>query len=211
MGFLYGLGRALTFIFLPTFGQVEVVGKQHIPRNGGFIIASNHQSIADPPLIVFAFNRPVFFMAKKGLFKTRIVSFFLRALHMYPVNRTGVDIDAIKWAEAILGAGRVLLIFPEGTRSPYHLKEGNDGIAYIVSRTKVPVLPVAITGTEEIKNVLRIPFHFKKIKVSIGEPFRLPEETSNRTKLKGNTGLIMRNIAVLLPASYRGAYKKENA
>ena len=212
MDLLYRLGRILSFIFLPIFGQVQVIGRHHIPREGGFIIACNHQSIADPPLIVYSINRPVFFMAKKSLFKTRAISRMLRALHVYPVNRTGVDIEAIKWAQAILTKGHVLLIFPEGTRSPFHLSKGNDGIAYIAMQAKVPVVPVGITGTESITSVIRIPFHFKKVKVFIGEPFYLEARDTKleRSVLTHNTELVMRSIAQLLPPNYRGEYLGNN-
>ena len=147
MDLLYRLGRILSFIFLPIFGQVQVIGRHHIPREGGFIIACNHQSIADPPLIVYSINRPVFFMAKKSLFKTRAISRMLRALHVYPVNRTGVDIEAIKWAQAILTKGHVLLIFPEGTRTPVgERKPYKYGITALYKGLNVPCLPVAINA-----------------------------------------------------------------
>lgn len=212
MDFLYRLGQVLSYIFLPTFGQIQVIGKNHIPREGGFIIASNHQSIADPPLIVYSFNRAVFFMAKKSLFKMKIASAMLRALHVHPVNRTGVDVEAVKWAEKILAKGQVLLVFPEGTRSPHYLNKGNEGVAYIASRAKVPVVPVGITGTETIRNVIRIPFHFKKLRVSIGEPFYLESHGSklDRSVLKFHTEVVMDRIAKLLPDDYRGHYAENN-
>lgn len=204
----YRFGRLLSKMFIPTFGSIEVVGRENLPKSGPLIIACNHQSNADPPIIVYGIDRPVYFMAKRGLFAGPVASYFLRSVHVYPVDRDGRDIDALRWAQGQLAQDRALLVFPEGTRSPGGLREGTDGLTYIALRTGAPVLPVAITGSELIPNMFRTPFHFKRLKVVIGEPFTLPpvEGRIARAELHRLTGRVMSRIAALLPPGYRGVY-----
>ena len=205
---LYRLGRLLARIFIPTFGSIRVTGRENVPPAGPLIIAANHQSNADPPALVYAVPRPLNFMAKRDLFVNPLVGWFLRALHVYPVDRDGRDVDALRWALRMLGAGETLLIFPEGTRSPGALSEASDGLAYLALSSGAPVLPVAITGTERIRGMFRIPFHFQRLSVAIGEPFTPPAPAGRieRAALRDATREIMARVAALLPPSYRGAY-----
>lgn len=204
----YRLGKVLSRIFIPTFGSIRVTGQEHVPRTGPLIIVANHQSNADPPVMVYAIPRGIFFMAKRSLFWGPVVSYLLRAVHVHPVNRDGRDTDAVRWALQTLESGRALLIFPEGTRSPGALRKATDGLAYLALSSGAPVLPVAMTGTEHIRGMFRIAFHFKRLRVNIGEPFLLPrpEGRLDRTQLQDATNEVMARIAALLPPSYRGAY-----
>jgi len=204
---LYRVGRFTAKVFLPTFGSLEVVGLQNVPKNGPLLVAANHQSYADPPVLIYAINRPIWFMAKRTLFKGPFLSYLLRKVHVFPVDRNGRDFEALHWAQETVDQGRALAVFPEGTRSPGALRSGQDGLAYIALRTGAPILPVAITGTEGIKHMLRMPFHFQKLRAVIGEPYLLaPAQRIDRSLLESVTVRIMRSIADLLPASYRGAY-----
>ena len=205
---LYRLGLLLARVFLPTFGSIRVTGRENVPPAGPLIIAANHQSNADPPVLVYAVPRPLNFMAKRDLFANPVVGWFLRALHVYPVDRDGRDVDALRWALRMLAGGETLVIFPEGTRSPGALGKASDGLAYLALSSGAPVLPVAITGTERIRGMLRIPFHFQRISVAIGEPFAPPPPAGRieRAALKDATREIMERVAALLPPSHRGAY-----
>ena len=207
----YRLGRLLSRVFIPTFGSIRVTGREHVPQGGPLIIVANHQSNADPPVVVYAIPRPVYFMAKRSLFRGPVVSYLLRAVHVYPVNRDGRDVDALKWALRTLDSGKALLVFPEGTRSPGGLRRATDGLAYLALSSGAPVLPVGITGTERIRGMFRIAFHFQRLHVTVGEPFTLPRsgERIDREQLQAATGEVMRRIAALLPPSYRGAYAEE--
>lgn len=204
----YRLGRVAARIFLPTFGSVEVVGRSRVPQDGPLIVAANHQSFSDPPLLVYAISRPLFFLAKRGLFTGPLVSLALRMWHAYPVKEDGKAPDSLRWAQQTLSAGRALLVFPEGKRNPGALGEASDGLTYLALRSGAPILPVGITGTEKAPTLLRIPFHFQRLKVVMGEPFHLPTVTGrvDRAQLRETTRLIMTRIAELLPPEYRGFY-----
>lgn len=204
----YRFGRALARIFLPTFGSVEVVGKSRIPHDGPLIVAANHQSLLDPPLLVYAISRPLFFLAKSGLFMAPGVTCALKMWHAYPVNEDGVAADSLRWARKTLDRGRALLVFPEGKRNPGALGDGIDGLTYVALRSGAPILPVGIVGTEKSPALLRIPFHFQRLKVVIGEPFHLPkvEGRVDRDELTRLTRHVMERIAGLLPPEYRGVY-----
>jgi 1-acyl-sn-glycerol-3-phosphate acyltransferase len=198
----------LSRIFLPLFGSMEVVGRENLPRHGPLLIAANHQSDSDPAVLVYAVDRPIWFMAKRGLFAGPIASYLLRSVHVYPVARDGRDIAALRWAQEQLDHDRALLIFPEGTRNPGALAAGTDGMAYIALRTGAPVVPIAITGTEQIPRMIRTPFHFRKLKAVIGEPIHLPTSQGriDREMLHSMTHRVMEGIAALLPEEYRGYY-----
>ena len=116
--------------------------------------------------------------------------------------------EAAKWALDMLRQGRGLVIFPEATRRPLGMGPGTEGLAYLAVRSGAPVVPVAITGTEHMTTILRIPFPFCRIRVVVGEPltFTAPQGRIPREELKVITDTIMRRIAALLPPEYRGLY-----
>jgi 1-acyl-sn-glycerol-3-phosphate acyltransferase len=158
-------------------------------------------------VLIYAIDRPMWWMAKQSLFKGWFASWFLRQVHVFGVNRQKQDLAALARTQRLLDEGWALLIFPEGTRYPGTLGKGHDGIAYMALRTGVPVIPVAITGTERIPHIWRTPIHFQKLKVVIGEPFTLMQSGRvDRQMLVDMTDRIMRSIAELLPPKYRGAY-----
>ena len=184
-----------------------VEGRKNLPRQGPLLIASNHQSYTDPAVLIYAIDRPVWWMAKRSLLKGWIVSWFLRQVHVFGVNREKQDLASLAYAQKLLDQGRALLIFPEGTRHPGALGRGHDGLAYMALRTGVPIVPIAVTGTELIPHVLRTPFHFQKLKVVIGEAYSLtPSAHIDKKVLLTMTDRIMRSIAEILPAEYRGIY-----
>ena len=208
LDFWYRLGRLLARTLIPTFGRIEVVGRENVPPYGPLIIAPNHQSNADPGVLVYAISRPLWWMAKRQLFSNPLNAYFMRAVHVHPIDRDGRDLEALAWAQETLAADRALVLFPQGTRSPGALTEGSDGATYIALRSGAPILPVAITGTERIRGVAKIAFHFQRLRVVIGEPFTLPvmEGRLEREVLHSLTDQVMERIAALLPPEYRGVY-----
>jgi 1-acyl-sn-glycerol-3-phosphate acyltransferase len=190
------------------FSRVDVKGRENVPPYGPLIIAANHQSYADPPLMMRSFRRPIWFMAKRSLFRVPVVSYLLRCFHTYPVGRDSKDIAAISWALAMLQTDKAVLVFPEGTRSPRSLRKAANGLVYLALRSQAPIIPVAITGTEHLSGILRVLFPFRRLTVTIGQAFTLPliEGTLEREQLEGLTTIVMERIALLLPVQYRGAY-----
>jgi 1-acyl-sn-glycerol-3-phosphate acyltransferase len=196
--------------FLVYVRKFEVVGKEHMPPEGPLIVASNHLNNADPPAVALAIPRLPTFMAKREMIGWPILGPAFRAFGAFPVRRFEADLAALRAAAEVVNSGAMLVMFPEGTRSRTGgLTRGHPGTALIALRTGAPVLPVAITGTESIRWpwLFIKPLSVRHVKVTIGEPFRLPPvERANSEAAAQATDLIMRRIAALLPPQYRGVY-----
>ena len=200
-----GLGRLL-------FGA-RVEGVEHVPRDGAFIVVSNHCSNFDPPLIGWAtgyqIRRIVHFMAKIEMRSWPIIGWLATQSAVYFVRRGEGDRAAQRFSLDALAAGRAIGMFPEGTRSrDGHLKPGKSGAAFLAMRSGAPLLPVAIAGTQRIfPGRSRWP-HATRIRIRIGEPFTLPHQPDgrlDRDQLAAGTDRIMGEIARLLPPEQRPA------
>jgi 1-acyl-sn-glycerol-3-phosphate acyltransferase len=143
------LQQALLLGLRAAFGM-RVTGRGNVPRSGGVIIACNHISNLDPPVLGSAVPRRVSFMAKSELFTTRAGEFYLPRLGAFPVNRRGVDTAALRAGVAELESGRALIVFPEGTRShDGRMLPLKAGIGLIAARSGVPVVPAFMWGTHD--------------------------------------------------------------
>lgn len=196
--------------FLVYTRKLEIVGRENAPAEGPLIVASNHLNNGDPPVVALAFSRLPTFMAKKEMLSWPILGPAFRAFGAFPVRRGGADLSAIRTATEIVNDGNMVIMFPEGTRSRTGgLTKGHPGTALIALRTGAPIIPVAVTGTEQIiwPWVFIKPRSIKHITVTLGEPFTLPPvEKINSEAASDATELIMRKIAELLPPEYRGVY-----
>lgn len=207
MFWLYCIGKVIVGAFFRLFTRLQVKGKENVPRQGALLVVSNHLNFNDPPLLGASLGRPVVFMAKEELFRFRPLAYFLGSLGSFPVHRGQLDRKAIRQSERVLEEGRVLVMFPEATRSPKaQLQRAFPGSALIASRRAVPILAVGVFGTERLKGLWL--FHRPRITVNIGPTFALPSSGGKLTKekLAEHTELIMRHIAELLPPQYRGVY-----
>ncbi len=184
----------------------DVRGLKNIPRDGGLILTCNHFSVGDPPILTGIFPRRVVWMAKQELFDFPIFGKLYNIGGFIPVRRFEGDLRAIRRSQAALRRGHVLGMFPEGTRSGGRLGAGELGTALIALRTGAPILPAAIWGTEHVKlprDILRR----TRVHVRFGKPFRLPQAARiTKDQVAGGTEQIMRRIADLLPAEYRGEH-----
>ena len=171
---LYWFGWFLYKCFFDMIYRRSVTGSENIPRTGGVIIASNHMSFADPPLVGSSIpGRPLFFMAKQELFRFPVFGWILKRVHAFPVRRGEQDIKAFRQAIDILKDGNMLLLFPEGTRiRAGKTFEHKPGAGFLVSKTRVPVVPALITNSDKMGK-------FKKISVRFGKPMYF--ETSKDT------------------------------
>lgn len=145
---LYRLSWILVLILAKLIYRLKVKNGQVLSTRGPLLIASNHISYADPPLVGVCFRRAIHFMAKKELFHSRIFGSLLSRINAHPVNRRGFDRQAIEKAMEILESGNAMVIFPEGTRSDgIKFLTARPGIGMLARRAKIPVLPIYLHGT----------------------------------------------------------------
>ncbi len=161
----WGLPRILRML-----GGFHVTGVENIPRVGGAVIASNHLSFLDPPVVGSALPRRTYYFAKSELF-VPVFGWIIRKCYAFPVERGGADTRALRHAIDLLRAGELLTMFPEGTRSQDgQVHECDLGAALAAARAGVPLVPCALTGTNEVLPVGAKYFHRGKIAISFGEP-----------------------------------------
>ena len=211
MPWFYYVARVIMRMLLVLLTRWQVRGRENVPSQGPLLIVANHLNLADPPLLGVSLSRKVIFMAKKELFHSRVIGYFIRGFGAFPVHRGQLDRQAMRQVDQILEQDLALVMFPEGTRSKSRrLQPAFPGSALIAVRSGVPILPVGITGTEKIKGVTWI-LRRPRITVNIGHPFSLPPVNSRLTKveLAELTNCIMGHIAELLPPEYQGDYAGE--
>lgn len=195
--------RLLGWLVFAIIARVEVRGRENIPATGPVIIASNHLSWFDVPLIPAHMKRRVVTMAKEELFYSK-AGWIVRFMGAFPVKRGEGDRQAIRSADTALKEGDVLMIFPEGTRSKTHtLAKGHSGLGMIALRSGAPVVPVAITGTEKLFKKFR-----PRVTLTFGPPLTFKPESRKITRedIEHATNETMEKIAEILPREYRGAY-----
>jgi len=176
-----------------TWFRIRLEGAGHIPASGPVILASNHRSNMDPVLLAAAVRRPVTFMAKVELFVWPL-GWILRLIGQFPVQRGGIDREALRRSSAVLARGGVLGLFPEGTRGDGSFASVHPGLAYIVLRERCPVLPVAIFGTERVRRRFGwLPFA-SPVRIVIGPPIDLPASAADRSGRRAATEAFRRRL-----------------
>lgn len=186
--------------------RISLSGVEHIP-SGPALIVANHLSHADPALLLSIAPRPVEIVGLADL-KRRLAAPLYYWYEPIPVRRDEIDRDVLRAILETLAADQPVLIFPEARISRTGaLEEARDGIGYLALRARVPVVTVAITGTQQIAaewKALRRPV----LTVTIAPPIMLEEEQAlpPRARRRAATEIIMRRLASQLPPEYRGAY-----
>lgn len=154
--------------------DAEIYGKQNIPEDGGAIIAANHQSYIDPPLVAAFLKRPVSFMAKSELFENRYFGWFIRNLHAFPIRQGRGDRGAIMESVKRLQEGALLNIYPEGSRcEDGEIAPLQPGIALVIRKAEVPVVPTVIDGSFDAWPRSRKLFRPHPLRVLYGPPMKL--------------------------------------
>jgi 1-acyl-sn-glycerol-3-phosphate acyltransferase len=170
--------------------DLKTYGRDNVPQTGGVILVANHQSYLDPVLVAVQLRRPVSYMAKSELFTNRYFGWLIRTLHAYPVRQGEGDVGAVRETIRRLQEGYALNIYPEGSRTETgQIGRMEKGIALIIRRAGVPIVPVAIQGSFIAWPVWRWIFRAYPIRVLYGQPMDL-------TKLKSQE--ILQQIDVAL-------------
>ena len=159
--------------------RLKVYGQENIPQNNHFIIAANHLSTLDPPLVSSIMDRGVAYMAKKELFENPFMCWWLNWLGAFAVDREKLGVSTIKTVMSLKKTNWVLGIFPQGKREPAGaITHVTKGFASLAKSTKCDILPVGIVGTQEVK---RIPFT-GNIVVKIGKVIPCSDDVESMVK-----------------------------
>ncbi len=171
--FMYWTAWLVLFPFFITYFRMKRIGREHVPQDGPIIFASNHRSFLDPFIIGAMTKRPLFYVAKMELFEKPLQGWFLNSLGAIPVMRDQSDQELLQTVRAILKRGDSIVIFPEGTRvRPGSLGRPRRGVGRFALETGVPIVPIALIGTENIRRGWRIRPH--KVTIRAGDPLVFP-------------------------------------
>ena len=213
----YRISRVLAGPFLYTLWRPEIVGSEHIPASGGAILASNHLSIVDSIFLPLMVDRPVTFAAKSEYFTgtrpiDRLTGAYLRATNQISVDRAEAraGLEMLDAALGLLRQGALFGIYPEGTRSPDgRLYRGRPGVGWLALNSGLPVIPVAMSGTDHVLPPGHKVPRVGKIKIRVGEPLTfesaktLPSASRQRRAI---TDEVMNAIQALSGQEYVAMY-----
>ncbi|MDO8737280.1 MAG: lysophospholipid acyltransferase family protein [Thermoleophilia bacterium] len=178
---LYGFLRILITNPLKFFFRMEIRGTEYLPKRGPAILASNHLSNMDPPLLCLSYSGQICWMAKAELLRVPLLGKILTKLGAFPVRRGENDRDAIRRARELLEMGYVIGMFPEGTRqSEGAFGEPQPGVGLLAMTPGVPVIPIRIRGTGDI--ISGGWFHRAKVTVTAGPPVDMEIEGMSKGK-----------------------------
>ncbi len=171
----YAITRVFVRVMVRVLGGITVIGGENIPETGPIILAPNHRAYMDPPYLSMVTKRQLHLMAKDQLFRIPVFGPYIKAMGAFPVKRGVADRGAIRQAIAELKAGRVMGIFPEGTRAdPGTLLPAEKGFALIAKQTGIPIVPIALEGTDKV-----LPkhggLHRAHVTATVGKPMTASE------------------------------------
>ena len=159
-------------------GRVSVIGAEKIPDEGAFVLAPVHRSNVDFALTAILTERPMRYMGKDSIWKSKPLGRFVSMLGAFPVHRGSADRDALKACTDIVNGGSPLVMFPEGTRCTGPVvEELFDGTAFVASRTQVPIIPLGIGGSEAMMPKGAKMLHRSKLVLLVGDPIPAPPLT----------------------------------
>lgn len=188
-GKLQGVARAIAGVFLRRYFHLQVTGAQRVPSSGALVLAANHESMWDIPLLAVASPRRIVFMAEEGVFGSPFASWFFTRLGGFPVRRGVGDLRAIRAALAVVRSDHVLGIYPEGTRRRGLPLPFRQGAAWIALASGAPLLPAGIVGTGRIVPPKGGVPRRVRVEISFGEPIPVARERDPRARLDQAPGL----------------------
>jgi 1-acyl-sn-glycerol-3-phosphate acyltransferase len=213
----YRVTRALAGPFLHMLGRPDISGNEHIPSTGGAIIASNHLSILDSFFLPLMLKRPVTFAAKSEYFtgtrpSQRFAGIYMRATKQLSVDRVGARSaqDTLEAALGLIQAGELFGIYPEGTRSPDgKLYRGRTGVGWLALASQVPVIPVAMVGTDRVLPPGRTVPRLHRIAIRVGPPLTFEDYRDHRPAAQARRAItdeVMKAIQDLSGQEYVATY-----
>lgn len=185
---MYKLIKGLIHAFCLITHRVKKVGEENIPKDGAYIICANHTSNWDPVILITCTKRKICFLAKEELFRNRFFIWLAKIFEIFPVKRGKQDIESMKNSIRVLKEGKLLGLFPEGTRNGLSKNgKAKNGAAYMALRTGTKVIPVGIQGEYKL---------FSKITLNYGKPLDFTEygKTTDKEILEKVSTEIMENI-----------------
>ena len=201
--------RRMIVACLRLVAKIEVEGLEHLPSSGAFILAGNHLSLIDAPLMGALLTRRTVLIAGERWETMPLIHRALDFGDTIYMRRGEGDRKALKRSLAVLRAGGALGLAPEGRISTSGLATGHTGVAYLALEARVPVIPFVVYGQERMsKNLKRL--KRTRIHVRIGPPINLPRGERTAPKLQQDTQQVMKTLAAMLPPSYRGVYGVPN-
>ena len=218
MSFTYYFWYTLSKITARFFFGFRIVHPERMVEEGPLILASNHQSYFDPPLIGICSRRGVHYLARKTLLNIPVLGRLLPHINVILVDRDGNDMSALKTVIRTVKSGNGVVLFPEGTRSPNGaLQEGKAGIGLVIAKTRAPVLPMRIFGSHEAFPKGSRKIHATPITVVVGEVLQFSEselqaaDHDERALYQRLSDRVMKAISELsLPESLPSASSGEN-
>jgi len=213
----WALKLSLTPVFYVLW-RVKVEGREHVPATGPAVLAANHQSFCDSFFLPLVVHRRVTFLAKAEYFDSWRTAWFFRAAGQIPIRRGGGKLSerALETAREILAEGRLLGLYPEGTRGfGGRVHRGRTGVARLSRECGVPVVPVGIVGTVEVQPIgHRFMRPFRAVTVRFGEPMQMeptrhpddPLADHDHAVCRAFTDDLMREIARLSESAYVDEY-----
>ena len=194
---IYWFGKTLAQVFAKVFLDFHVEGLEHLPRKGPVLVACNHISFWDPPLVGSSMPRRIAFVAKAELFENRLFGAVLRSYNAMPIQRGPKARAGLRGAEDVLSSGGAVLIFPEGTRNKTgKLMPPRGGVARLAAVTRSPVVPACITGSNQIRRSMlrQVP-----IRITFGPPMMPPRSANvEREEARRYAVHVMEAVAGLL-------------
>ncbi len=206
----YRTVRSIVRFIMNLIARVEVHGMENLPR-GNFILASNHLGRLDTAILLYVLDREDIIMPIAEKYKDHPLYGMLgRSINAVWLNRFEADYAALREILKRMEQGGMMVIAPEGTRSKTEaLQEGKMGVAFLASKSGYPVVPVALTGTED-RGVVENLKHLRRTKITAnaGRPFyvEIPNGRGREQAMREATDEIMCHLAALLPEKYRGVY-----
>jgi 1-acyl-sn-glycerol-3-phosphate acyltransferase len=205
----YAVVRGIFAVLFRLFGRVEVVGAEKVPATGAFVLAPVHRSNIDFALTSLVTRRPMRYMGKDSIWKSKLLGRFVSMLGAFPVHRGTADRDALRACTDIVNGGSPLVMFPEGTRQRGPaVQELFDGTAYVAAKTGVPIVPMGIGGSEAMMpKGAKLPRPSKLVLV-VGDPIPAPARTESGRMPRSAVGALTTQLHGVLQDLFDDAQRR---